>query len=61
MRVKRIVLAAVATSCAVVVGTETPCGANTNPDVINPTCATDILYTPISVVLNSWGYSLEVG
>jgi hypothetical protein len=39
--------------------TITTCGAH-NPDV-NPTCWQDMLYTPISVVLNSWGYSLEVG
>lgn len=39
--------------------TITTCGAH-NPDV-NPTCWQDMLYTPISVVLNSWGYSREVG
>ncbi len=35
------------------------CGSK-NPDV-NTTCFRDIAYAPISVVLNSWGYSLEVG
>jgi hypothetical protein len=35
------------------------CGSH-NPDG-NPNCYRDVLYTPISVVLNSWGYSLEVG
>lgn len=39
--------------------TLTTCGAH-NPDV-DPPCYRDMLYTPISVVLNSWGYSLEVG
>ncbi|MEV6110407.1 hypothetical protein AB0M28_37760 [Streptomyces sp. NPDC051940] len=36
----------------------TSCGAH-NPDS-NPTCYDDIVYLPISVALNSWGYSLEV-
>lgn len=39
--------------------TATSCGSK-NPDVTT-TCFRDIAYAPISVVLNSWGYSLEVG
>lgn len=39
--------------------TKIACGAH-NPDV-TPTCYHDMLYTLISVVLNYWGYSLEVG
>lgn len=35
------------------------CGAY-NPDVL-PTCYQNVYYAPISVVLNTWGVSLEVG
>ncbi|MGW6461105.1 hypothetical protein ACWF94_35135 [Streptomyces sp. NPDC055078] len=38
---------------------ETFCGAH-NPDVTT-TCFRDIVYVPISVVLSTWGYTLEVG
>lgn len=41
--------------------TTTPCAASVNPDVVDPVCSTDIVYVPISVVLNKWGYKLEVG
>lgn len=40
--------------------TATTCGAH-NPDVITAICFRDIVYSPISVVLNTWSYSLEVG
>lgn len=33
------------------------CGSH-NPDV-SPSCYRDVIYTPISVVLNTWGYGLE--
>ncbi|TCJ00626.1 hypothetical protein [Aeromicrobium sp. IC_218] len=37
----------------------TACGTH-NPDV-DPTCHRDLVYVPISVVLSTWGYTLDLG
>lgn len=44
-----------------VTGTETYACGTEDPAADGLACYTDIVYVPISVVLNSWNYSLEVG
>lgn len=42
-------------------GTEVSCPANHDPALGGLPCYRDIVYTPISVTLNTWNFSLEVG